>query len=465
MNAPIIWIALPILVAILVRFIPRRNIIAGIGSGLTFLLGLGALLLPFDAPVALGDLSIKISSTFDVLGRRFSLEPGDTLILAIIYFSATFWLAASHISGAERRLVSIGLLIIALLVASLAVEPFLYAALLIELAVLLSIPLLSPPGEAPSRGAIRFLIFQTLAMPLILFAGWLIAGVEANPGDLTQVGESAILLGLGLMLLLAIFPFFSWIPMLTEETNPYVAGFLFWIFPTLALFFGLRFLDNYAWIRESPELTGFLQGTGSLMVVTGGLWAAFQRHAGRTFGYATIMETGLSLLALSLGNPLNIDLFILLLIPRAISMGLWAFSLSTLKEASDSLRFRDIKGLGRSRPFATLGILFASLSILGFPLLPKFPIILPLWSSVAEQSPTTAIWLAIGLTGLATGIIRILATLVMSSPGTQWKSNETLPQRIFIGLGVLFLFTMGLIPQWVQLFLPRLPGIFEHLGR
>jgi NADH-quinone oxidoreductase subunit N len=465
MNAPVIWIGLPILVAILIRITQRGDVIAGIGSGLSFLLGLGALLLPFDTALALGSLSIKVSSSFEILGRRFSLTSADTLILAIVYFSATFWFAASHTSGAARRLVSIGLLIIALLVASLAVEPFLYAALLIEMAVLLSMPLLSPPGQPPSRGAIRFLIFQTLAMPLILFAGWLIAGVEANPGDLTQVGESAILLGLGLMLLLAIFPFFSWIPILAEDTNPFVAGFLFWIFPTLALFFGLRFLDNYAWIRESPELTGILQGTGSLMVVTGGVWAAFQRHAGRTFGYATIMETGLSLLALSVGSPSNIGYFVLLLIPRAIGTGLWAYSLAILQESNNSLRFHDIKGLGRSQPIAALGILFASLSMLGFPLLPKFSLILPLWLSIAEQSPTTAIWLAVGITGLATGIIRILAVLVMSSPGTQWKSNETLPQRIFIGLGVLLLFTMGVIPQWVQLFLTRLPGIFEHLGR
>ncbi len=465
MNAPIIWIGLPILVAILIRFIPRRDVIAGIGSGVAFLLGMGTLLLPFDTALALGSFSIKISSTFEVLGRRFSLTSADTLILAIVYFSASFWFAASHTSGAARRLVSIGLLIIALLVASFAVEPFLYAALLIEIAVLLSMPLISPPGQSPSRGAIRFLIFQTLAMPLILFAGWLIAGVEANPGELTQVGESAILLGLGLMLLLAIFPFFSWIPMLAEDTNPFVAGFLFWIFPTLALFFGLRFLDNYAWIRESAELTGILQGAGSLMVVTGGLWAAFQRHAGRTFAYAIIVENGLSLLALSLGNPLNLDYFILLLIPRAIGIGLWAYSLATLKEVKASLRFREIKGLGRTQPITALGILFASLSMLGFPLLPKFPIILTLWSSIGEQSPGTALWLALGIAGLATGIIRNLAVLALSNPGIQWKSNETLPQRIFIGLGVLLLFTMGAIPQWVQLFLARLPGIFEHLGR
>lgn len=432
---------------------------------MTLLLGLGAWLLPFDTALPIGDISINISSTFEILGRRLSLTSADTMLLAIVYISASIWFAASHDSGAVRRVVSIGMAVAALLVASLAVEPFLYAALLIELAVLLSMPLLSPPGLPPSRGAIRFLILQTLAMSLILFAGWLIAGVEANPGDLTQVGESAILLGLGLMLLLAIFPFFSWIPMLAEGANLYVASFLLWIFPTFALFFGLGFLDNYAWMRESPELIAILQGAGSLMVVAGGVWSAFQRHAGRILGYATIMEIGFSLLALSLGNPLNIEIFYLLLIPRSIGIAVWAFSLSILKKERDSLRFRDIKGLSWSRPIAAMGVLFASLTILGFPLLPKFPILLTLWSSVENQSSATAVWMLIGMVGLATGIIRTLAVLVMAPPGTPRKIQETLSQRILIGLGGLLLFALGLIPQWIQPLLARLPGVFEHLGR
>ena len=68
------------------------------------------------------------------------------------------------------------------MVASIAVEPFLFAALFIELAILLAIPMLVNIQQPPARGVIRFLIYQTLAMPFILLSGWLLSGVEASPG-------------------------------------------------------------------------------------------------------------------------------------------------------------------------------------------------------------------------------------------------------------------------------------------
>jgi formate hydrogenlyase subunit 3/multisubunit Na+/H+ antiporter MnhD subunit len=134
-------------------------------------------------------------------------------------------------------LTSLGLAITALLVGALAVEPFLYAALFIETAVLISVPLLSAPGRKPGKGLIRFLIFQTLGMPFILFSSWLLAGIEANPGDLGLVQQAAILIGLGFSFLLAVFPFYSWIPLLTEESTPYTVGFILWMFPTVTIFF------------------------------------------------------------------------------------------------------------------------------------------------------------------------------------------------------------------------------------
>ena len=205
-----------------------------------------------------------------MFGRVLQIKPAEGSLLAIIYGATALWFFGAEASKTATRLVPYGLLITTFMVAAIAVEPFLFAALFIELAVLLSIPMLTQINKPPGRGIIRFLIYQTLAMPFILFSGWLLAGVEASPGDIALATQSASILGLGFAFLLAIFPFYNWIPLLMEDAPPFIVGFLLWIFPTITIIFGAGFLDRYSWLRSSPQLAPALQFAGLLMIVTGG---------------------------------------------------------------------------------------------------------------------------------------------------------------------------------------------------
>ncbi|MEO8356862.1 MAG: proton-conducting transporter membrane subunit [Chloroflexota bacterium] len=465
MNAPTIWIIFPLATGMVLLFINNQRVLSLMGGVIGLLLALGAQFIPIELAITVGGTSLKVESSLTILGRVLLIQPTEGPLLALIYGAVALWFFGAEASRAATRLVPIGFMITALMVASIAVEPFLYAALFIEMAVLLAIPLLTPIYSPPSKGVTRFLIYQTLAMPFIMLAGWLLGGVEASPGDLALAAQSASMLGLGFAFLLAIFPLFSWVPMLSEETSPYILGFVMWIVPTITIIFGAGFLDRYSWLRSSPQLTVALRLAGLAMLVTGGLFAAFQRNLARIMSYGAIAETGFSILALSLNFTLGIPILFLLIPARALGLAVWSLSVTVIKEHVETMRFGPSRGLLRILPFAGTGMIVATLSTAAFPLLAGFPARLALWENLARDSISSALWMGLGIIGLLISAFRSLAVISMAEEFTIWEPRENLTQQIMLGLGVIGLFVLGLFPQTIQYFLSDLPLMFEHLGR
>ena len=465
MNAPTIWIIVPLLIGVLLLFINNQRVLSVAGGSIAVALALLAQFVPIELAINVASYSLKIESSLTVLGRVLLIQPAEGSLLAVIYGAAALWFFGAEASMRATRIVPFGFMIIALMVASIAVEPFLYAALFIEMAILLAIPMLTSIYHPPGRGIVRFLIYQTLAMPFILLAGWLLSGVEASPGDLALAAQSTAMLGLGFAFLLAVFPLYNWIPLLLEEASPYSVGFLLWVLPTMTIIFGVGFLDRYSWLRSSSQLILALRYVGLLMVVTGGAFAAFQRHLGRIMAYGTIAETGFSLLALSLDSRLGIPILFLLIPARALGLAVWALSLTIIKENVETMRFGAAQGILRVTPLAGAGMIVASLSTGAFPLLAGFPARLALWEGLSRVSLEAALWMGIGIIGLLTSTFRSLAVISMAEEYTAWQSRESPTQMLMLGLGMIGLFIMGLFPQTLQFLLADLPLMFEHLGR
>ena len=464
MNAPVLWIIVPVIMAVFSLFSIKERTILILGTGTAALLSLLAIVVPINVAFLIGPVSFKVGGTLNILGRSFVLSTADGPLLAMLYGLAAVWFFGSEALQLTRRLIPLGLTILALLVASIAVQPFLFAALLIEVASLLAVPMLLPLNQPPKRGILRFVIYQTLAMPFILFAGWLLAGVETSPGDVVLTTQATTILFMGFAFLLAIFPLYTWIPMLFEEAPAYLAGFVLWILPQTTLLFAMSFLDRYTFLRLSPELSVILRVAGLLMVATGGVWAAFERHLGRLLGFAVIAETGFMLVSLSLGNQAGVENIFLQIIPRGFGLAVWAFSLSIIQKYVDVPRFSQVQGAVRVTPFATMGLILASLSAAGIPLLAGFPIRLVLMESLADISLPQTLVLMFGMLGLLTGTIRTLAVTVMTPANTPWEYRESRIQIVLIGAGILALFMLGIFPQITQPLLKNLPALFEHLG-
>ncbi len=466
MSAPLLWIVFPIGLGGVLLLVRQGRRVVWVGTVSALGLALLAWWLPVDTPLTIGSFAFKVSGTFRILGRSFVLEPAHGPMLALLYGLAAMWFFGGSTLGFERRLIPLGMVLVGLMVAMLAVRPFLYAAVFLGIAVLLSVPMVLPSTQRPGRGIVRYVIFHTLAIPFILFAGWLFAGVQASPGDVELAVRATVMLILGFAFLLSIFPLSTWIPMALEESSPYVLGFVLWLLPQATALFGIGFLEEYAFLRLSPTLPVLMRGAGLLMVVTAGVYAAFQDHAGRLMGYGIVAETGFFLLALSLTPGLGVQAVLLQILPRGLGVIIWAFSLALLGKDNPDLRLSHLQGRGRAWPWATVGIILANLSVAGLPLLAGFPQRLLLIEQLAiARRSTDLFWLVLGLLGLMSGAVRTLGPMVLPMEGRPWRVNERPQEAILIALGVGALFLFGVFPQLSFVLLKDLPTLFERLSQ
>ncbi|MEA4908414.1 MAG: hypothetical protein GYA17_05125 [Chloroflexi bacterium] len=447
MNAPLLWIGLPFLLAIVFFFLRDRPVFTSVVPGLACLFFSGlAFVLPVGETIDLGLFDFEIATTMQMLGRRFVIDSSDINIVAFLYLFAALWFLGASVARTHRYFSAFGMAIISFFVAALSVEPFLYAALLIEIAMLFSVPMLVPMGKQAGLGLQRYLIFQTLGMVFILFAGWAMSGVEANPANERLLLQSVVLVSVGFAFWLAVFPFYTWVPMMVEETHPYIAGFILSMQPTVVLLLMLKYMDTYSWLRNFELLPQALQLTGMIMVVTGGAWAAFQSDLRRMFGYAVIIESGFSIIALAMQSEVGYQIYVSMFLPRLAAYIVWALAMSILaRETTADLR--GIRGMLHHYPFVSSALLLSMFSLSGLPLLAGFPARLTLFENLTAAPVLLALWVFIGNAGFLLACVRVLAALTRFGEET-WQVDETWQDAILLIGGIAGLFVLGIFPRF-----------------
>jgi formate hydrogenlyase subunit 3/multisubunit Na+/H+ antiporter MnhD subunit len=462
-NAPLIWAGLPVLFGVVVWLLkkyPRIQLLAG--CGLFVLFALLAIFLPIENPVGTQRAGFIINSSMNILGRQFVLTFAEQPMLMLLFGFSAFWMLGLFSISQARRLVSYGLVILGLLTASLMVQPFLYAALIIEAAVLISVPLLAEPAAHNSRGLVRFIIFLSLAVPFTLLAGWAANLAEANPANGMFQIRAAILLALGFSFMLGVFPLFTWMPMLSEETHPFISGFLLNLLSVVILFLGVRFLNTYGWLRTMAGVPNALQIAGGFMIISAGLWAGFDRKLIRLPAYLNVFQNGLALVALSLRGASPLILFSALLIPRLIMTGYLCLALSVLerKQVLGKVAFA-------AQPFAAVMVLVSIFSMSGFPLLAGFPSMLLLIERLGQQAPAILLLVALGLIALIGAGIRHMISMVTpaAEPDTQSLFTEPASSvllNIYFTAGILVCLIIGLFPSRFMLAAEEIVRAFQN---
>jgi NADH-quinone oxidoreductase subunit N len=467
MNSPLIWIMVPGLVGFGLLFLRRYSLLLHIIGILTaLLLAYMAWSLPFEESIRIIPLpsipSIRVEDTLTILGRRFILDDSARPSLVLIFLVSALWFGGAFISRVNLLFTPLGLWIASLATAALAVEPFLYAAVLIFGVALICIPILNPPGSAVNQGVLRFFKYQAIGMAVVLIGGRLLSDVELNPTNVQLAIRVTIIIGLGFAFITAIFPFYTWIPMVARDAHPYASAYVFFLFPAIVGLLSVNYIQQHRSIGIPLNAGEALRILGVIMILLGGLRAAGERNLVRMMGFAAILEIGMSLLALSLVADTSIitpayGFYFSQQLPRMISLALWALSLSFLKESGFSYSLDEVAGAAREKPFISASLVLSTLTIAGMPFLAAFPVMISLWSNLLPRAPLIVILAILGMMGVMVAGIRTLVTLVQVQGGEQkWRITERLSQVIFLVSGWLMLLIVGTMPQ---LFLPILTNM------
>ena len=465
MSTPLVFIFLPLLIAIILVLLRRKPKLSNIiGTISAFLFALIAHFMPEDLAINIGSLNIELAQSINLLGRSLEIASANLVFVSLAFIITGLWMLGSAWLDVSIWFRPISLAVTALLIAALGVNPFLYAALLIELVVLLFIPLLSPKGEETNTGVMRFLIFQTMALPPILLTGWMLSGIETAPSNSPLILRAAILVFLGFALWLAFIPFHTWLPIISENSHPWVVSFILLIMPTTIMIFLLTFFDRYAWLRNIPQFYDILRFLSTIMILVGGLLLTIEKNLGRAFGYAVIVETGFSILAMGLNPQGGLTWFSMLLLPRALGYWLWSFSLSLIKQKFKDLSFENISGLFHTFPFVSSGVIAGQLSIAGLPLLASFPVKRLIWFNIGSPNLLNALLIFIGSSGLLVFTINSLMHFLKqgSDLTVEEKPEELLIHKMIIAAGIILLIFFGIFPQIILPHWTKLLLVFER---
>ncbi len=426
----------------------------GVAAGVSTLIALT----PLGQSVSLGPVTVNMGAPLSVWGRLLVIEPVDRLpIMFIGYTAAMLFLVAWRLLPHSNFFPS-GLAAVAMLMGAMMVQQVVFAALLIEIAALLTLfPLQEPLVDArgniyggKAKGGLQYLVYATLALPGLMITQLLLEQYAIFPGDVGLLESATILLGLSLAILLGAVPFQSWLSSVAMDGSPPVVTFLFTVNVGTVWFLLLAYLQNYRWLSDQAAFSSLFTSLGLLMMVLGGALAASQRRLGRMVGYATLVDNGAMFVALGARQTAGLALTLVILMARPLALGLMTLGLDGLRRLGGGEdQIDDLTGAAWVAPWRTLAFMIGGIAMAGFPLSLGFAARWGLYRLIAEANLFQATLALLGSAGVMMGLVSSARMLLAPVPAQRrFVSVPEDPVVLVLILllvgGILFL---GVFPQ------------------
>ncbi len=458
MNAPLLIFGGTLAFALAVLLVRReREMPALIAAGGAALLALFVLGVRLDEPFGLLGLPVKITGVWGILGRSFTLADQNRAAIGFLYLAGAFIFGGGWAASPGRYFYTVGLVVLGLLSASLLVQPFLFAAVFLELAAMGMVIMLVTPDHPAVRGGLRLIILYTLAMMAILLAGWTLEAAGLTAGVPESASRATVLLVVGFAVIMAVPPFHVWLPASAPRANPYALTFVIVILQSAGLFFLLRFLDSYVWLRTGVGLMSVVRWTGAIMIVYGGISALAQRNLSSTVAYALLVDFGAVLLAVSSASPSGYQLALGLTGARVVSLAVWALGAQILGTGFGGDTAAHLSGAAYGMPLPAAAALVGALSVAGIPLTAGFPGRWGLLSVLATTRPLAGLALLGGMLAVTLAMLRWIGTFLRepeAGPIPVPLRNE----RILLGTGIALCVVLGVFPQLLY------PWVIQAVG-
>ncbi len=441
MSVPALIFGFVALVAVATLIVRRRTylpfVIGGVAAAI---IGVFILFAPLDTAVAPLGMSLRLDSTWQVLGRPLNFDPQDRAAVGYLFLVGALFFGFGWVVRPGRSFVPVGFLALGLLTGALTVEPFLFAAIFLELAAMACVLILVPPASINERGVLNLLIMYTMAMMAILFTGWLLENVGVTSVTPELALRVILLLGLGFLILLFVPPFHYWLPNVSNGVNPYALALVAIILQISGFFILLRFLDTYSWMREDVLVGAAIQAAGMFMIGFGGLVIVTQTSFLKLMVYAFLADIGVSLLAISSNLTIGTEVALGLTSVRVVSLGLWGLGASLMASKGFT------PGSGHQAPLATAAALAGLMSLAGLPLTAGFPW---RWSVIAQipEVPFAGVVLMVGSTLAILWVVVRWAISLFDRATIEEQAGESSQRRLVLALAGAICLLLGVFPQ------------------
>jgi multicomponent Na+:H+ antiporter subunit D len=289
-----------------------------------------------------------------------------------------------------------------------------FTAMLVEIAAIFTVLIIQGRRLASTRAAQRFLVLMSLAVPLFLLAAWRIDQYQLSGGLQTAVylQQTALLIGLGFALWLAVWPFHSWQSTTAGEASPPAAAFVLIAFPIVAFSSLLNLLTGFPWLLTTSSLAWMMVIAGGVTAVIAGILAAVQRGFSPLVGYTALFDLGLILAVLGVGGPTALLTILVGLTVRALALALIAAGLLAIRRHAADDGFVQVRGLARQLPLATAALMLGGLTLLGLPFTLGFPWRWQLLHAITQVDSRWPLLLILAGLGVSIGYLRGLKALL-----------------------------------------------------